>query len=118
MYALIVLEVLSGVFRARKLRSQVTKQPASAGKQTPGRITYDLRRLRVRGLIERIPGPTSYRITDLDLSTALAYVHAYDRVVAPGYADTLTNLGATTSIRTAMNNLRKAWAQQADRTAA
>ena len=80
--------------------------------------TYDLRRLRVRGLIERIPRTTSYRITDLGLSTALAYVHAYDRVVAPGCADTLANLGAPTPIRTAMELLRKAWVQQASKSAA
>ena len=118
MHALIVLAVLPGVFRARQLRSQLGKQPASAGKQTPGRTTYDLRRLRVRGLIERIPGTTSYRITDLGLSTALAFVHAYDRVVAPGCSDTLADLGTTTPIRTAMKNLRDAWAQQGNRTAA
>ena len=31
---------------------------------TPGRMTYDLRRLRLHGLIERIPGTHRYRLTD------------------------------------------------------
>lgn len=118
MHALIVLAVLPGVFRARQLRSQLGTQPASAGKQTPGRTTYDLRRLRVRSLIERIPRTTTYRITDLGLRTALAYVHAYDHIVAPGYADTLADLGGPTPIRTAMKHLQKAWHQHAAQAAA
>lgn len=118
MHALIVLAVLPGVFRARQLRSQLGTQPASAGKQTPGRTTYDLRRLRVRGLIKRIPGTTAYKITEQGLQTALAYVHAYDHVVAPGCADSLSELGGAMPIREAMKSLRKAWGQHVDRTAA
>ncbi len=113
MHALIVLAVLPGVFRARQLRSQLGTQPASAGKQTPGRTTYDLRRLRARGLIERIPRSNAYRITELGLRTALAYVHAYDRVVAPGCADMLAELGGPTPIRNAWEKLKIAWRQHA-----
>ena len=111
MHALFVLAVLPGVFRARQLRSQLGTQPASAGQQTPGRTTYDLRRLRVRGLIERLPGTTAYRVTEQGLRIALAYVHAYDHVVAPGCADMLADLGGPTPIRKAMISLRNAWAQ-------
>jgi hypothetical protein len=111
MHAHIVLAVLPGVFRARQLRSQlVGTQPASTGKQTPGRTTYDLRRLRVRGLIERIPKTIAYRVTPLGLQTALAYIHGYDHIFSPGMADmNLSIAGAPTPIRQAMNNLRKAW---------
>src|SRR5207253_10171822 len=38
---------------------------------TPGRITYHLRRLRLHGLIERIPKSYRYRITAKGLRTAI-----------------------------------------------
>jgi hypothetical protein len=117
MHALIVLAVLPGVVRARQLRSQLGTQPASAGKCTPGRTTYDLRRLRHHGLIERIPGKLAYTITDLGLRTALFYVHAYDGLIGPGLADILPDLKAAPSpIRTAMEKLSAAWAHHIQQT--
>lgn len=41
---------------------------------TLGRMTYDLRRLRLHGLIERIPKAHRYRMTPLGLRTA--HLHA------------------------------------------
>ena len=38
---------------------------------TGGQITYDLRRLRVHGLIERIPRTHRYQVTDTGLRHAL-----------------------------------------------
>jgi len=37
---------------------------------TSGQITYDLRRLRLQGLIERIPHTFRYRVTPTGLRTA------------------------------------------------
>ena len=112
MHALIVLAVLPGVVRARQLRSQLGTQLTSVGKCTPGRTTYDLRRLRHHGLIERIPGKLAYTVTELGFRTALFYVHAYDGVVGPGLADILPEIKAAPSpIRKAMENLSKAWNQ-------
>ena len=53
---------------------------------SPGRITYDLRRLRFHGLIERIPRTHRYRITTKGLRTALFYTRLYDRSLRPGLA--------------------------------
>jgi hypothetical protein len=53
---------------------------------TPGRITYDLRRLRLHGLIERIPKTHRYRITAKGLRTALFYTRLYSRTMRPGLA--------------------------------
>ena len=47
------------------------------------RMTYDLRRLRLRGLIERIPFTKRYRITDDGLRAALCYHRTYARVLRP-----------------------------------
>jgi DNA-binding IclR family transcriptional regulator len=52
---------------------------------SPGRVTYDLRRLRLHGLIERIPKSHRYRITAKGLRTAIFYTRLYNelRVFAP-----------------------------------
>ena len=46
-------------------------------------MTYDLRRLRLRGLIVRIPSTRRYRVTDDGLRTALCYHRTYARVLRP-----------------------------------
>lgn len=54
---------------------------------TPGRMTYDLRRLRLHGLIERIPHTHRYRVTDLGLRIAIFYTRAYNRLIRTGLAE-------------------------------
>jgi hypothetical protein len=54
---------------------------------TPGRMTYDLRRLRLHGLIERIPGTHRYRPTPTGWRVALFFTHAYSRFIRTGLAD-------------------------------
>ena len=51
---------------------------------TPGMMTYDLRRLRLRGLIERIPGTHRYTVTDHGIRIALFYTRTYARVLRSG----------------------------------
>ena len=113
--ALIVLSVLPGSFRARHLRAilgQPGQPPASAGLYTPGRTTYDLRRLRLHGLIARVPGKLAYRVTAAGLRAALFYTHAYDRVIAPGFADfDATIKSAPTRLRLALARVDQAWHQ-------
>lgn len=108
MQSLIVMSVLSGVLSARQLRSLQGKLPACSGPYTPGRTTYDLRRLRFHGLITRIPGKLAYRLTDFGLSTALFYIHAYDRLIAPGSAD------FHSAIISAPSHVRQAFAEAAE----
>jgi len=56
------------------------------GTITPGRMTYDLRRLRLHGLIERVPGTHRYRVTRQGLRTALFFTRVYARILRPGLA--------------------------------
>jgi len=53
---------------------------------TPGRLTYDLRRLRLHGVIERIPHTQRYRVTREGLRTALFFTRVYGRILRPGMA--------------------------------
>ncbi len=50
---------------------------------TPGRMTYDLRRLRLHGLIERIPQTHRYRITHFGYRSALLLSRTYARTIRP-----------------------------------
>lgn len=51
---------------------------------SPGRMSYDLRRLRLHRLIKRIPKSQRYELTSLGLQTALFYSRTYYRVIRPG----------------------------------
>ena len=51
-----------------------------------GRATYDLRRLRLHGLIERIPRTPRYQITETGLRHALFLTRVHDRVIRTGSA--------------------------------
>lgn len=51
---------------------------------TPGRMSYDLRRLRLHGLIRRIDRSQRYKLTPVGLKTALFYSRTYTRVIRRG----------------------------------
>ena len=46
-------------------------------------MTYDLRRLRVHGLIERIPRTNTYTLTPDGVRVAVFYTKIHDRVLRP-----------------------------------
>ena len=51
---------------------------------TPGRMTYDLRRLRLHGLIVRIPHTQRHDITPLRRRVALFFTKLHARLIRPG----------------------------------
>ena len=51
---------------------------------TPGRMSYDLRRLRLHGLIRRVKKSQRYELTPEGLKTAMFYSRTYARVIRPG----------------------------------
>ena len=55
---------------------------------TSGQITYDLRRLRLHGLIERIPHTFRYRVTDTGMRSAQFLTRIHDRLLRTGLAQT------------------------------
>jgi len=54
------------------------------GAITPGRTTYQLRRLRLHGLIARVPGTHRYRVTKAGLRLALFFTRVHARLFRPG----------------------------------
>ena len=85
--ALLVHRLLPHGFTNRELR---TLTAPLLGKRfediTAGQMTYDLRRLRAHGLIERIPRTRRYHVTDTGLQHALLFTHAHDHLLRTGLA--------------------------------
>jgi hypothetical protein len=85
--ALLVFRLLPRGFSNRDLREHwaplVGRTPQSI---TPGQMTYHLRRLRLHGIIERLPRSHRYRVTDHGWRTALFCTRTYNRVLRPGLA--------------------------------
>jgi hypothetical protein len=79
--------LVQGTFVQKDLRNHLAgllgKKPHQI---TPGQITYDLRRLRLHSLIERIPGTHRYRITPKGLRTAMFCTRLYNRSLRTGMA--------------------------------
>jgi hypothetical protein len=79
-----VFRLLPRGFTHRDLRHHLAPQLGLRPEDmTSGQITYDLRRLRLHGLIARIPHTHHYHVTDLGLRTALFLTRAHSRCSAP-----------------------------------
>jgi hypothetical protein len=50
-------------------------------------MTYDLRRLRRKGLIRRVPKSQRYELTDYGRRTAVFFTKTYTRIVNPSLAE-------------------------------
>jgi Mn-dependent DtxR family transcriptional regulator len=68
----------------RTLRPQIAEL---IGGYTTGQMTYDLRRLRRKGLIRRIPRTQQYQLTAFGRRTAVFFTKTYVRIVNPSLAE-------------------------------
>ncbi|MBV9904247.1 MAG: hypothetical protein JO346_06660 [Alphaproteobacteria bacterium] len=88
--ALLVFHLLPRGFSNRELRNHwaplLGKTPPSI---TPGQMTYHLRRLRLHGIIARVPKSHRYRITAEGWRTILFCTRTYNRLLRPGLAQIL-----------------------------
>jgi hypothetical protein len=79
--ALLVFRLVSTGFSNRELRELLAPllglDPAT---YKPSRMTYDLRRLRLHGLIQRIPGRNRYHVTDRGFRIAYFYSRSHSRL--------------------------------------
>ena len=72
-------------FRNRHLRPLLAQMLGLEEEEVkPGRISYELRRLRLHGLIKRIEKTHCYRLTAKGLRTVVFYQRTYARVIRPG----------------------------------
>lgn len=68
-------------FTNRSLRAQVSS--LLGGPYTSTQATYDLRRLRRKGLIRRIPGTNRYQLTPEGVRVAAFYTKVHNRLLEP-----------------------------------
>ena len=94
-HAIILFRQLAEGFRAADLRrhlAALSGRDAEAISQ--GAITYQLRRLRLHGFIERLPHSFRYRVTAFGFRAALFFTRLYNRLLRPGLAAVIPTLRA------------------------
>lgn len=91
-------------FRNRDLRPQV--EALLGQPYTTAQMTYDLRRLRLKGLIHRLPGTHRYTTTTYGLKVAFFYSKLYLRILRPNWNALLPETDQLPrSLRTALDLL-------------
>jgi hypothetical protein len=85
--ALLVFRLLPRGFSNQDLRERMAPLLGISPQDfSPGRMTYDLRRLRLHGFIERVPKSHRYQLTDFGRKAAVFLSRAHARLVRPGLA--------------------------------
>ncbi len=83
--ALLLFDLLPAGFSNRDLRRKLADLRGQPVAQfTQGRMTYQLRRLRLHGLIERIPKTHRYQLTKFGFRVAAFCTRTYSRILRPG----------------------------------
>jgi hypothetical protein len=90
--ALVLFRLLPGGFAHRDLREHLAALTGQAPQSlTPGRMTYDLRRLRLHGFIERLPRTHRYQVTEFGLRASLFFTRVHARIFRPGLSQAMPN---------------------------
>lgn len=85
--ALCVFRLLPHGFTNRDLRNCLAPLLGLTPEaMTSGQLTYDLRRLRIHGLIQRIPGTFRYQVTAVGIRQARFLTRLTQRLLIPGLA--------------------------------
>jgi len=88
----ILFRLLPCGFAHRDLREHIAaltgRRPESI---TPGRMTYDLRRLRLHSFIEQIPGTHHFQVTEFGLRACLFFTRVHARILRPGFSQAMPN---------------------------
>lgn len=85
--ALLLFRLLPRGFSNQDLREHMAALLSLApGGFSQNQMSYDLRRLRLHGFIERIPKSHRYCVTDFGFRSALFLTRAYHRLLRPGAA--------------------------------
>jgi hypothetical protein len=101
--ALCAFRLLPDGFTSRDLRAHLAPLLGLAPRDmTSGQLSYDLRRLRIHGLIERIPGTFRYQLTAAGARQALFLTRLTSRLLTSGLAQLAhTDPPAPSRLRTA-----------------
>ena len=75
---------------------------------TAGRMTYDLHRLRLHQIIQRIPRTNRYQVTPFGLQIAMFFSRTYSRVLRTGLAEVCDPIPINTPLRRHFDRLDEA----------
>jgi hypothetical protein len=115
--ALLLFRLLPRGFSNRELRDHWAPLIGKTSQSiTPGQMTYHLRRLRLHGLIERVPKSHRYQVTDHGWRTILFCTRCHNRLLRPGLAQVLPEAAEPgTTLRRRFDQLEEAidqWIKQ------
>lgn len=82
LHALVLFRLQPRGFSNADMREHLS--PLRGKNVSPGSMTYDLRRMRLHGLIRRIEKTRRYEVTDQGLRIALYFTRVHDRLLRPG----------------------------------
>jgi hypothetical protein len=112
--ALVLFRLLPKGFTNRDLRQHVSEILGYS--LSSGQMSYDLRRLRFHGFIERVHRTRRYNVTQQGLRAALFLSRCYNRLLQPGLASLPSHPSAPSPLRKAFDSVDKAidsaWAKQ------
>ena len=81
---LVLFRLLPRGFTNGDLRQHVA--PILGKQINSGQMSYDLRRLRLHGFLEKVPRSHRYHVTDIGVRAALFLTRSYARLLRPGLA--------------------------------
>jgi DNA-binding transcriptional ArsR family regulator len=94
--ALVIFRLLPNGFANHNLREHLAPLLGLAPTSlTQRQMSYDLRRLRLHGLIERIPRTHRYQVTDFGFHAAVVLCRAHDRLLRPALTTAATSSPST-----------------------
>ncbi len=104
--ALVVFHLLPHGFRNADLQALLAPLLGlDPSLMTQGRMSYDLRRLRLHGLIQRLPGTHRYTVTARGFHLAVFLTRVHNRLIRQGLADILDPLAASSPLRREIHRL-------------
>ena len=87
LHILLIFGLHPAGFSSKDLRGLLAESPGRLpGTITASQATYDLRRLRAHGLIEKIPRTHRYHVTATGLTTAMFLARVHDRILQAAIA--------------------------------
>ncbi len=106
---LVLFRLLPAGFSNRDLRGHLAPllglDPST---MTAGRMTYDLRRLRLHGIIERLPHTHRYQVTSFGLQVAMFFTRTHNRLLRTGLSQICDSVPIDTPLRRQFDRLEGA----------
>jgi len=114
---LVLFRLLPCGFRSHDLREHIAPLLGDDPSQwTQGRLTYQLRRLRLHGLIERVPDSQRYTVTERGMQVALWFTRCHARLFRPVLGELLAHeFPDDAPVRRALDNFDQAVDRYLDR---